>query len=217
MVVSIICAQDNIRPEIVDMFGVAGCEDLSARSSAFVQNVSETSGAKGLVVSYPEPRGRGIVISQFRLVLANFQYYNLDNQIEFVVGPERSGRETQFWLIPPGAAKPKFQGEKWALSFDLTKPFIFDWEDEIGICNTFVVRKFAELLTANPGSKAHIVVKCSNRRRKCGFDDRYVKKLTETYNIKRKRIRVIFAKSDHQLTDIEYWFVPAKNKNQTKL
>jgi len=212
-----IYAQNSPKAELVDMFGLFGCEDLSARSSGFAQTVLKTPGAKGLVISYPEPRGRRIVIAQYRLVLANFQYYNLDNQIEFVVGSERPYRETQFWLIPPGAKEPKYEGEKWTLTFDLTKPFIFDWEDEIGICNTFVVRKFAELLTANPGSKAHVVVNCSGRRRRCLFDDRYIKELVETYNIDRRRIRVFFAKSYNKLSDIEYWFVPAKKKRQSKL
>jgi hypothetical protein len=194
--------------EIIDMLGIASCEDLSAHGAAFVQSVAKTPGSKGLIISYPEPRGRRIVTSQFRLFLANFHYYELDDQIEFIVGPERPSRETQFWLIPPGASEPKLEGEKWALTFDLTKPFIFDWEDEIGICNTLVVRKFADLLTANPRSKAHIIVKCSGRRRKCVFDDGHVKELTEKYNVARKRIRVFFAKSKDKLTEIEYWFVP---------
>ena len=96
---------------------------------------------------------------------------------------------------------------------DTSRPFMFGYEDENGICPTFVPKAFAKLILNNPGSRGHIVVRVGddpmiNRNY---FADWWIKELVEKQGIPRKRLRLFFAKGKG-LTGAEFWFVPARNK-----
>jgi hypothetical protein len=94
------------------------------------------------------------------------------------------------------------------------KPFIFGFEDEIGLCSTFVPRKYVELILGNPGSRAHIVVRPGGRETLSAvwFGKQWIENFTKDYGLPRNRIKIFYGKKDNQLTNAEFWFVPARKK-----
>jgi hypothetical protein len=211
-----ICAQDSKKPEMIDTFGQVSCDDLNARSANLANQIDRTPNDIGLVLTYAKPGQRELAIRQFRVTLARFQDLGLDDRIHFIISEKPDGPITEYWRIPQGTAESSFEGHQWAPPEpNTTKPFIFGIEDEIGICSTFVLRKFAELLTSSSSSLAHIVVKRSTMEPSYssrGFADQRVKELTTKYLIPEKRIRVFYVRGDSPWTYAEFWFVPAKKR-----
>jgi hypothetical protein len=206
-------AQEQPKAVQIDEFGRIPCDDLGSRASNLVQNVSETPGSRALVISYPGNHGQSLVLQQFRQILASFEFAKLEDRVEFVIGERGGDAKVEFWKVPQGAKEPGYNGQRWKLpTQDLTKPFVFDAEDENGECPTFVLRKFAELLSNNPGSRANIVVVRGGRYAfpARGFADQWVVDLSNKFGISRKRIRIFYGKSSGNLTYAEFWFVPSK-------
>jgi hypothetical protein len=208
--------QDNPKPEQIDQFGRPNCEDLAVRSQNFANQISMDPSSKGLVIVNASIARRAIVQGQFRAIIATFAYFNAEDRVEFVLNPESNDEVWELWKIPVGAAEPAYEGEKWILPVpDLKKAFIYGYEDEDGICPpTFVIRKFAELLTNNPSSRANIVVKNGTMYRYSarGFADRWVGELTRKFSVSKNRIRVFYVRGDSPLTYVEFWFVPARKQ-----
>lgn len=208
--------QDNFpKAERIDSFGIVSCEHLRALSQSFASQISVDPNSKGLVFVHPAKGRLNVIYGQFRQILTLFTYYDAENRVEFLIGDDRTEPSWEFWKIPAGAIESDLKGEKWTLPPpNLTKAFIYDYEDENGICSTFVIRKYAELFIKNPGSRAHIVVKKSTMYPSSvkGFADQWVKELTATYSIPRNRIRVFYVRGDNPLTYAEFWFVPPKKR-----
>jgi hypothetical protein len=210
-----ICAQDSTKPEMIDAFGQVSCDDLNGRSANLANQIYKTPKDTGLVITYAKPGQRELAIRQFRVTLARFQDLSLDDRIHFIINERPDGPLTEYWKIPLGSSKSNFIGERWTLPNPVTsKPFIFGIEDEVGICSTFVLRKFAELFISNPSSRAHIVVRKGEvGSQSKGFADQWVKELTTTkYSIPKSRIRVFYFRGDNPLTYAEFWYVPPRKR-----
>lgn len=215
-----VSTQSPSRPEIVDTFGRPSCEEISARGNSFAQRILATEGSRGLVITYPKRNERRLATSWFRGILTTFEYYNIENRIDFMIGPDRDeGPVSEFWTIPPNESNPELKGEPWTFPpHDTSKPFLYGGDDDLGICPHFVTRTFAEFLRNHPGSRAHIVVRVNRRstlRSHVGAADPWVEELTRTYHIARNRIRVFYAKSnDGSIPYTEFWFVPARSPSR---
>jgi hypothetical protein len=209
-------SQVEPKPVLVDEFSRVPCDELGSRASGLVQEIWKSSGSRALVIFYPKATWRSLVIQQFRQILAQFEFAELEDNVYFVIGETRNDAKIEFWKIPMGATEPAYAGEKWILpKSDLSRPFMYDTEDENGECPTFVLRKFAELILNNPRSRANIVVRKGGSFSSSGhgFANEWVNDLTSKFGIPRKRIRIFYAKdSQSSLTYAEFWFVPAKLK-----
>jgi len=206
--------QNSGQAELIDTFGRITCEDLESHANALASRVKNNERSTAVVVVYPTGRDRGLFISRFRIILKYFEYFEVENRIEFRIAHADNLGQTEFWIIPDAGIEPTIAGEKWTLPQpNLSKAFLYDVEDYIGICSTFVPKKFAELLLANPGSKANIVVKVAHGERWAkGFAGETIKTLVEKFKVDRKRIRAFYVRGNRKetLTYAEYWFVPAK-------
>ncbi|MGE0656456.1 MAG: hypothetical protein AB7F88_13530 [Pyrinomonadaceae bacterium] len=90
---------------------------------------------------------------------------------------------------------------------------MFGYEDEIGICPTFVPKNFARLILENPGSRGHIVVRIGEDPlvNRFYFAKEWINELVEKQGVPRKRLRLFFAKGEG-LTGVEFWYVPKKKR-----
>jgi len=203
------------KSELVDTFGRVSCEDLEAHSNGFAQQTKEMEEARALVIAYASKEDSKRLVGRFKVILRYFQLFDVEDRIDFLIANSDDLGQTEFWIIPRGATAPMVLGDSWVEPEpDVSKAFIYDIEDEIGICSTFVPRKFAELLIANPGSRAHIVVEAGSYEgaQAKGFADDTIKTLVEKFKVERKRIRTYYIrqKAKNSMTYAEYWFVPAR-------
>jgi hypothetical protein len=207
-------AQDQ-KAELVDEFGRMPCDELYARASYFVQKVVNEPTSRGLVVIYPKKGTFQSADYRRKTILGQFENGELADRVEFVQGAERDEIKIELWKIPAGANEPEYLGTKWVdPAPDLSKPFIFGYEDEIGECPTFIPRKFAKVINDNSGSRAHIVVRGGDRyaMNPRDFASQWIDTFTKQFKIPRKRIKVFYAKRDGTLTYAEFWFIPAKKR-----
>ena len=201
------------KPVLVDSFGKLPCDDLSARSDGLAQQVARSAGGRGLVIAHPKKNGRPTTVQQFKLILASFEFAKLDDGVSFVIGDDQPDFGYELWLIPLGAKEPEYIGQKWAPPEPVPdKAFIFNVEDEMGECPTFVPRKFAELLANAPGSHANLVLRPGDRNSypASGFAQSLVSDLNKA-GVPRNRIHIFYARGTSALTYAEFWFVPAKH------
>jgi hypothetical protein len=148
---------------LVDQFGRLACDDVNGRIWSLVSQTEKLPGSRALIFVHPPLVKPENAKAQLRFFLAQFEFQNLEDRVEVKIGREMDGLQYELWIIPEGATPPDLSGDTWSPPrADITKPFIFGYEDEIGECPTFVPRKFAELLIANPWSRAHIVIKAGN-------------------------------------------------------
>jgi hypothetical protein len=214
-------AQNGLEPERIDQFGRLPCDDLNGRVWNLVSQIEKLPGSRALIFVHPDLTKPKIANAQLKYMLAQFEFEGLENRIEIKIGREMDGLLYEFWKIPDGANPPDLSGDTWLPpSRDVTKPFIFGYEDNIGECPTLVPRKFAELLLANRGSRVHIVIKAGRWEggESKGFADGTIKTLVEKFKVERKRIRTFYVrqKKANSMTYAEYWFVPARH-NQIKV
>lgn len=207
---SVTYGQEPTRAKLVNDFGPIGCEFLLAKTESLYDLVAETPNTKAVVVI----DGNRFAFERYRKqILVRFQFHDAEDRIVFLIGDTKADRsKISFWLVPDGVPLP--EGTPWVEpKQDLSKPFIFGYADENGVCPSFAPRKFADLLKADPGSRANIVVFGGGRYsvRPRDFADEWVSELHDKYGISKKRIKVFFGKrSSDSLTHAEFWFVPAK-------
>jgi hypothetical protein len=202
------------RAELLDEFGPLPCDDLKSRGWNLITQVRQLPGSRALVYVHPAKTQPTIATAQLKLILADFAFAEIEDRVEFKVGDEWENVGYEFWRIPPGGELPDRVGRAWSPATpDVTRPFIFGYEDEIAECPTFVPRKFAELLKANPGSRANIVVRKSRTAFSSkGFANDFIEELTQKFGVDRRRIKVFNAKTTEGLSYAEFWFVPAKKQ-----
>ncbi|MDQ3798299.1 MAG: hypothetical protein M3384_02515, partial [Acidobacteriota bacterium] len=140
-----------------------------------------------------------------------YQISNLDEKRFLVVrGAEKDELEIEFWEVPRGAEKPFSILEIWLEEpWDLSKAFIFDFEEDDYAYPSFAPRRFAKLLNENPNLRAHIVI--FNKSGKAAREEmrRWLKMFTEDYKLPRNRLKFFFAKNNGR-PDVEFWIVPKK-------
>jgi hypothetical protein len=213
---SIVQSQEPPKSTLVNEFGMLPCEQRLAYLDVYAQEIGKEPGSTALVLATPENGRAGTAARrEISLVISRFELFKFEDRLVVILGKESNETHTQFWKVPQGADFPKFDGTRWTRPApDVTKPFIFGWEDEYGLCSTFVPRKYAELILRNPGSRAHLVLRQGGRDTLSAvwFGKQWIKTFTKDYGLPRKRIKVFYAKNDIQLTNAEFWFVPARTK-----
>ena len=206
---------------LIDQFGRLACDNVNGRIWNLVFQVEKLPGSRALIFVHPPSVKPENAKAQLRFFLAQFEFEGLEDRVEIKIGHEMDGLLFELWIIPEGATPPNLSGDAWLPPRpDITIPFIFGYEDEIGECPTFVPRTFAELLIANPGSRAHIVIKVGSYEsaQAKGFADDTIKTLVEKFKVQGQRIRTFYIrqKEKNSLTYAEYWFVPAKITGRAK-
>jgi hypothetical protein len=210
-------SQNVPKPELIDEFGVLPCEHFYARTDGFAEEIKREPTSKALILIYPptvhpeQARIRRKLISSF----LQLRGLNSDRYAFYKGGrsPDDEIR-TQFWKMAQESEPPFKDAVLWnEVALDASRPFIFGYADEDGICPTFVPRAFAKLILDNAGSLGHIVVRVGANavENRFSFAERHVKELVEEYGVPRKRLRLFFARGGDSL-GAEFWFVPAKNK-----
>lgn len=212
------------KPEavLIDQFGKLPCDEFNGRIWNLVLQIKQLPASRALVFVHPNSTESRMTQSQLKYILAQFEFEEMEDRVEFRIGREMDGLSYELWKIPAGADAPDGVGYKWwPPKPDTTKPFIFGYEDDIGECPTFVPRKFAEIILANRGSRAYVVIKAASweRGQVKSFADDTIKTLVEKFKIERKRIRTFYVrqKERNSMTFAEYWFVPARfGRNKLK-
>ena len=211
-------AQDIPRAVLVDEFGAMPCEDLLGRTDALAADLDREPTAVAGILIRPASPGTSTAATRRRLILSTLQLRGVPrDKFSIYEGlPSDDGQiQTQYWKIPAGAAPSFLDATLWTEEEpDTSRPFIFGYGDEIGICPTFVPKNFAKLILSNPGSRGHIVVRSgadSAYVNRYFFANEWIKDLVDTQGIPRKRIRLFFAKGT-DLTAAEFWFVPDRKK-----
>ncbi len=200
---------------MVDEFERVTCEDLSARIDVFQIQLSNNPGKTGFVIF---KRGKDPLnkVRWFKkLFTSRFEARNISLEgLKVVMDESGDSVGGSFWLLPPGSTEPisrysEIENDK----IDVTKPFIFGYEDENGICPTFVPRLYAELLRKNPGSRGHLVVSGGTRDERRYFVRTWRETFTKDFQIPVNRFRIFYTKASSQgIAGGEFWFVPPKSK-----
>lgn len=211
-------AQDTPKAVLLDEFGSLTCEDLLGRTDALAAELSKGSGTTAAILIRPSGSLPDAAAVRRLLISSTLQLRGVP-QHQFTIfkgSPSRHGQiETQYWKLPLGAAPSFNDATLWADEQpDLSRPFMVGYEDEIGICPTFVPKNFARLILDNPESRGHIVVRSGVDRayvNRFFVANQWIKELVEKQAIPRKRLKLFFAKGN-DLTAVEFWFVPARKK-----
>ena len=212
--VSISFGQHVPRARLVDEFPLLiTCENLLARTDALAADIQRDPVSSALIfiaddgsISTRAHRTKRIIDSTLQLRGIDPERFRI-----FSVDGKPSGA---FWLAPPGSEIPIKNGVEFENDdFDTSKPFIFGSVDEIGICPTFVPKAFAKLLTVNPGSRGHVVIRTGDDPlvNKFAFAKEWINELVENQGVPRNRLRLFFARGKG-LTSAEFWFVPARTR-----
>lgn len=202
---------------MVDEFGRVTCEDLIARTEVFAAHIMSEPREKALIVIHPPTIRPELAATRFLLISSTLQLRGLEqDRYAFYRGKPVSTDDirTQFWKLPHGADPPFTETALWNPEVpDISRPFMFGYEDENGICPTFVPKAFAKLILEDSGSRGHIIVRVGDDPMidRFYFADGWIKELVEKQGIPRKRLRLFFTKRKG-LTGAEFWFVPAQKK-----
>ena len=210
-----IFAQEQPKAELVDEFGKVTCEDLSARINNLQIQMSNNPDKTGFVVF---KRGQNPVskIHWYRkFLVSSFELRNISmNGLKVVMDEFGDSAGGSFWLLPPGSVEPishysKLEDEK----IDKTKPFVFDYEDELGICPTFVPRLYTDLLKENPKARGHIVVSGGTADERRWFVKSWLETFSKDFQMPANRFRIFYVKARSKgIAGAEFWFVPHKSK-----
>ncbi|MEP7213467.1 MAG: hypothetical protein ABI791_10345 [Acidobacteriota bacterium] len=199
----------------------SNCEEGFARMDAFLTELANDPGARGVVAIYGDtdaPRAA----RQRRQQLINFlkiRKFDRD-RIEFVEGrPERDGK-TQFWLIPAGAEPPAIvldegtaQPPAETVIPVIEEPYLYAEQHSDGIpgCggNLYDLGEYAAALKADPASRGRIVIGESSRSKFASAGREILSELAN-YGIKRSRMSLVykFVRPLRAAESTELWIMP---------
>ncbi|MEP7074425.1 MAG: hypothetical protein ABI878_01335 [Acidobacteriota bacterium] len=207
-------AQEKPKAIQIDEFGTEGCESLYARSDNLQTVLKQNPSAMGVVIIHPQVGSPSRALREKNFIEKIFQKNDYAfERLRIVRGPARATVGGEFWLVPPGAEDPSHGMDLWPDETpDLSKPFFYGSEDEIGICPTFVPRLYADLIRSNPNVRGRIVVipnSDTSKGRKFEAGKEWIDTLTNKYAIPRNRLRLVFAKESN-FEVIEFWIEPVK-------
>jgi len=209
-------AQEKPKAIQIDEFGTIGCEYLYAKSDNLQTVLKQNPSATGVVILHPQASSLAKALRYKNFIEKIFQKneYAYD-RLKIVRGPAAALVGGEFWLVPPNADDPSRGMDLWTdETLDLSKPFLYDSEDENGICPTFVPKLYAALIKANPDVLGRIVVIPNSnfgKRRKFEAGKEWTDTLTNKYGIRRNRLRLVFAK-DSNFEIVQFWIVPIKRR-----
>ncbi len=199
---------------LYDEFGDLNCEDILARADAFGSAMSNNPASVAVILIDPPSMRPEKAQIRRRLISSTLQLRGLEpERLSFYQGEAGEDLRTQFWRVPAGADLPAKATQQWSMpDSDVSRAFIYGYQDELAICPTFVPKAFAKLIMDNPGSRGHIVVTSDKNAmvNKYYFASEWIKTLVEIYGVPRNRLRLFFKKGDE--AGAEFWFVPHRRK-----
>jgi hypothetical protein len=206
--------QEKPQPVLIDEFGKANCEDLSARLDGFYIQLRDAPNSKGFIIIYGDKNDQLEKYYRERFLKQLFALRgNSPNLTVFIRGKDEENIRTQFWKVLEGSAKPFFEESNW--NFELSrikKPFIIhanSWIDEI--CPTvFGIDFYSQLLLANPNVRGHLVIYEKSLKRFLKTEKDLLNKLTQNYKVPSSQLKTFYVKKYN--SDVEFWLVQKKQK-----
>jgi hypothetical protein len=200
--------QELPKAVLVDEFASVPCGDLLSRTDSFFAELMKHPADGGYVIIFPNAKNA----KGYKAWINAATYYRRfdRSRIRIVAAtkPSGAGAAAQFWRIPPGSSLPEFdlaQEEPRPLS----KPYIFGYADENGVCPSFNPADFANVIEQNPGSYGKLVVRGNSWSNRKSFVDSVVGTLRGE-GLSNAQVRVFYVHRPKSfLTEAEFWFVPA--------
>ena len=156
---TLVFAQEKPKAVQVDEFGMATCEDLLARTDNFAIQLSNNPNGLGVVIIQYDSKSIDKAGWYRRLIRSSFLNRYDINRLKIIRDPNASKIGGSFWLIPSGADEPPNNGTVWPdESLDLSKPFLYDFDSDEGVCVTFTPKQYAELIKSNTMIQGRIVI-----------------------------------------------------------
>ncbi|MEO7658826.1 MAG: hypothetical protein ABIV48_04365 [Pyrinomonadaceae bacterium] len=182
-----------------------------------LQHLSDEPLAEAIIIITPEKGKLEYAVAFHRSMNRWVDLRNAPNaRVSFRRRPEGSEFKVQIWKVATRAALSSSDGTPWPKpELDLSRPFIYGTEDEMGICSTFVPRVYAELIKQNPSAMGHIVVyEAPGSVSARSFANDWLQNFADNFDLPKRRFKVFLprTKSKRNITYAEFWFVPAKNK-----
>jgi hypothetical protein len=205
--------QEKPEAVLIDEFGGITCEDQLARTDNYFVELMNDPNSTGYVVIYPGKDKSSRPVYLLKLIKGSIYQRKFDkDRIIFIRGEAEEKPRVQLWRVPFGADTPEFKGEVWEKPvYNLTKPFVFGGEDELGICPTFNPSDYADLIKANSNVVGHLVIFSSSGSARKETAKFWLKIFTEEFNVPRQRLKVFYAKGK-DFENVEFWIVPRKKK-----
>lgn len=203
-------AQETPIPILIDEFEDVPCGDLLGRTDAFFTDLMKNPDDIGFVsISGATKRSE----STRRFIRANIYMRRFEeSRLKIIIDAETSRLSTQFWRIPKGAELPQVT-EVPEKNNDLSKPFIFGWADDNGVCPSFIPGDFTRLISDNPGSYGRLVVRGGYWNGRKALAEQFRDMILRHKSLSPNRLRIFYIhKPDSYTTEIEFWFIPAARK-----
>jgi hypothetical protein len=197
---------------LVDTFGKITCEEMLARTDVFRIELERETSSTGVVIlwrgkttAHYADRSRAIVWSSIRR-----NDFGLSERVNVYKIDDPDIAKTEFWIIPAGAKPPETAREVWSAEkdYDLTKPFMFGFEDDSGVCPTFVPREYAELIQVNPKILGKIIIHPERGRRPIDIARQWLRIFVSEYKLPRSRLKVVYGKRSDSVSYTEFWLEP---------
>ena len=207
--------------EPLDEFGRLTCEDLQARTYGLGDALEKNPQSTALVLLYPRHGELARTERDRTSIYRILRRGGFDtSRVKFFRGPEGDEPRGIIWVAPPGFDMTKVTtlGDPWPYeppNRDLSKPFLFDRESELGVCEMFVPADYADLIKNNPGVIGKIIVHADGKFSRGAIGRQWISTFVDKYQIPRSRLRLIFGKPTKFEEYAEFWIAPLK-QGQTK-
>ena len=205
-------AQEKPKAVQVDEFGMAGCEEILARTDNFAIQLSNNPNALGIVIIQYDLKSKDRAHWYRRLIRGSFlNRYDID-RLKIIQDQNANRIGGSFWLVPPGADEPLNHGRLWPdETLDLSKPFLYDYDSDEMPCNPFTPKQYADLIRSNPKIRGRILIHPMFRSYQFETANQWAKTFVEKYHVPRNRFKIVFGKrSDPGY--VEFWIVPVNKK-----
>lgn len=159
--------QEPVKPELVDEFSFAYCDELLARVDSFAIRTRQIPNAKGVIVVSGSNEH---LIAKMKLEIPLFYAIrrpgaDISSVITMIRGDETGTALARFWLVPDGAKLPVQSPRPWDVTIPTgTKPFHFMSDDDQICSYGRVYAALREILDANPKLRVNAVVQARNDR-----------------------------------------------------
>lgn len=203
--------QDSPTAKLTDEFGSINCEDVLARVDNFMIEITDAPASVGYAVIYPDKVMRKEAFEQESWIIGNIIFRDFPKDRLLVVrGEEKDELQVQFWLVPAGTEKPKFNDDKWSYFVKgSSKPFVFFDTYPNEACLSTRSQTYVDFLADNPGTRGHIVIFNKPRHKARKEAEKWLKIFTKDGRVSRDRFKVFFAKNTG-IADAEFWVVPPR-------
>ena len=215
--IQICFGQERPKAELIDEFGLIGCEGILSRIDNFMVEIMNEPNSVGYAVIYGK-KNKALDSLQYEGWIngnVRFRRFNEDRLIT-IRGKEQDNLKIELWIVPAGIEKPFFTESKWNLDLSGIKPFIFFADNyDAGICPGNPLATYAELLFANPNFRGHIVFQDKTDKKFRIREKEILDELVNYYKIPRNRLKLFYDKDKnypYHFTNVEFWLVPKRQR-----